>query len=143
MAVKALKKRQAFTLIELFIVLGVISAISGTLIPIAFNTLNQAKVTDVVNYIRELYMAQMEYVVREGETTNLEGLTLYMPSDWIDEYGDLFTNWATGTNSVSFTVAFENKDKSRALLAMLQDTNVCTSCFWESDDTSVLVSFKY
>ena len=117
--------------------------ISGSLIPIAFNALNQAKVTDVLNYVREIYMAQMEYVVREGETTNLDGLTLYMPSDWIDEYGDLFTDWSTGTSSVSFTVAFENKDKSRALLAMFEDTNACTACFWESDDTSIRVAFKY
>ena len=138
-----MKKRKGFTLIELFIVLGVISVISGTLIPIAFNSLNQAKVTDVLNYVRELYMAQLEYYVREGETTDLDGLRLYMSSDWIDEHEDLFTNWNPGPNSVAFTVAFGNKEKSRALLAMFEDTNSCTACFLESDDTNVRVAFRY
>ncbi len=138
-----MKKRKGFTLIELFIVLGVISVISGTLVPIAFNALNQAKVTDVLNYVRELYMAQLEYVVREDETTDLEGLSLFMSSDWIQENDGLFTDWATDTDMVSFKVAFDNSEKSRALLAMLEDTNVCTSCFWDEDEKNVRVSFKF
>ncbi|MFW6249153.1 MAG: hypothetical protein ACOC4J_05225 [Bacteroidota bacterium] len=52
-----------------------------------------------------------------------------MSSEWIIEYGELFTDWSTNTNTVSFTVAFENKDKSRALLAMLEDTHACTAYF--------------
>lgn len=138
-----MKKRSGFTLIELFIVLAVISVLAAVLIPIAFNTLNQAKINDVLNYIRELYMVEMEYVVKNGETTNIDGLALYMSADWIEEHAVLFTDWATGTHSVSFTVAFDNEEKSRALLAMLDETQSCTSCFLESDDTSVRVSFKY
>jgi len=142
-AVKGMEKRSGFTLIELFIVLAVISVLAAILIPIAFNTLNQAKVNDVLNYIRELYMVELEYKVKNGKTTNLEGLSLYMSSDWIEEHADLFTHWATGTDTVAFTVAFDNEDKSRALLAMLEETQSCTSCFCESDKTNVRITFQY
>lgn len=142
-AVNGMKKRQGFTLIELFIVLGVISVLATVLIPIAFNTLNQAKINDVLNYIRELYMVEMEYVVKNGETTNIDGLVLYMSADWIEEQDDLFTDWATDTNRVSFTVAFDNEVKSRALLAMLEDTKSCTSCFFDENRKDIKVMFHF
>ncbi|MFW5887344.1 MAG: type II secretion system protein [Bacteriovoracia bacterium] len=137
-----MRKRQAFTFIELLIVIGIISVIAAALIPIAFNALNQAKATNILNYIRELYMAQLEYFVSNGETTDLNGLSLYIPSDWIEEQEELFTTWATDTNTVSFTVAFDNSDRARGLLAMLEDTKVCTSTF---DDTkkNVIVAFQF
>lgn len=137
-------RRSGFTMIEMFIVLAIIAVLTAVLLPISLNVLNQAKVTDVLNYIRELYIVELEYYVRKGETTDLEGLAIFIPSDWVEENEDLFTDWATSTRSVSFTVNFNNNTEARALLAMYEDTPVSSAIYYSDDnDEDVRIYFEF
>lgn len=65
-----MRRRSGFTLIEMMIVLAIIAALAATLVPIAMNALNQAKVTGNLTDLESIRMAQMQYYYKNGNVAS-------------------------------------------------------------------------
>jgi prepilin-type N-terminal cleavage/methylation domain-containing protein len=117
MEVEIMKRRSGFTLIEMMIVLAIIAALSATLVPIAMNALNQAKVTNNLTDLESIRLAAMQYYYKETDLTGVGTDTFdpaYLKWDNLSQ-PDLYTFSATGEASLTVTVNFNDEDLANAL----------------------------
>lgn len=122
-----MKRRSGFTLIEMMIVLAIIAALSATLVPIAMNALNQAKVTGNLTDVGSIRLAEMQYFAKERSLTDSlsadkNGLGIYLNFDNLQSdnlSGDYDLNALT--NYLEVKVPFENEGLAKAFLAQWTD----------------------
>lgn len=117
-----MKRRSGFTLIEMMIVLAIIAALSATLVPIAMNALNQAKVTGNLTDVESIRMAQMQYFYKYDTTatkTDADNLGIFL------EWGNLQRPNVDGdydiskseANKASIQFAFDTEALAKAFKA--------------------------
>ncbi len=68
------KRREGFTLVELLIVMAVIAALMGALVPVALNAINHANATRVAENLRAIQSAVQNYAYSEHEIPSLNTL---------------------------------------------------------------------
>ena len=123
-----MKRRSGFTLIEMMIVLAIIAALAATLVPIAMNALNQAKVTQNLTDLESIRMAAMQYYYKNDTVDDLTGLSdlqYYLSSAKLSSSANytLTTDSATEvTVNVSFTQG-NAKNYSEALYVQYPNTD--------------------
>jgi len=128
MEVEIMRRRSGFTLIEMMIVLAIIAALAATLVPIAMNALNQAKVTQNLTDLESIRMAAMQYYYKKDTVDDLTGLSdlnFYLSSDKLSSNANyvLTSPHATEvTVSVSFTQG-NAKNYSEALMVQYPQTD--------------------
>ncbi len=104
------KRKEGFTLVELLIVMAVIAALMGALVPVALNAINHANATRVAENLRAIQSAVQNYAYSEHEIPSLDTLISgnYLnghitTSDYTIYYksGTTWTHLTTNTASIS------------------------------------------
>jgi len=114
-----MRRRSGFTLIEMMIVLAIIAALAATLVPIAMNALNQAKVTNNLTDLESIRMAAMQYYYKENDLSVANGATgtfspAYLKWENLSQPGLYeFTN--AGEASLTITVNLNSENLANAL----------------------------
>ncbi len=84
------KRKEGFTLIELLIVMAVIAALMGALVPVAINAINHANATRVAENLRAISTAAQQYIYTQKSTTvTISDLKPYLAgnSNYSSDYG--------------------------------------------------------
>jgi len=146
-----MRRRSGFTLIEMMIVLAIIAALAATLVPIAMNALNQAKVTGNLTDLESIRLAEMQYFYKKGVvTTNTgdSGLGVYLT--WANLQGANEVNYTLSVNSadddtVVINVPFNSNPLAKAFLAQWTDSNSgdSTADFASGDNTNIVVTYSF
>ncbi len=63
------KRKEGFTLVELLIVMAVIAALMGALVPVALNAINHANATRVAENLRAISTAVQQYIYTNKPAT--------------------------------------------------------------------------
>jgi len=69
------KKREGFTLVELLIVMAVIAALMGALIPVAINAINHANATRIAENLQSLVTQVQQYAYSEHQIPAIGNLS--------------------------------------------------------------------
>ena len=92
------RRKEGFTLIELLIVMAVIAALMGALIPVALNAINHANATRVAENMRSLLTAAQEYAYTDHEIPKISTIkSKKLVTGKLDNSAYEIV-WATGTN---------------------------------------------
>lgn len=94
------KRKEGFTLVELLIVMAVIAALMGALIPVAINAINHANATRVAENMRSLLTAAQQYTYTNHEIPSISTIkdnNLVTGSLNTSDYEIVY---ATGTSSL-------------------------------------------
>ncbi len=102
------KRKEGFTLVELLIVMAVIAALMGALVPVALNAINHANATRVAENLRAISTAAQQYIYTEkpASPTNvtISDLSKYLSGN-PDAYKDYTVSvQASGTNSKTYNI---------------------------------------
>ena len=84
------KRKEGFTLIELLIVMAVIAALMGALVPVAINAINHANATRVAENLRSISTAAQQYIYTEKSTSvTISDLKPYLAgnANYSSDYG--------------------------------------------------------
>ena len=84
------KRKEGFTLIELLIVMAVIAALMGALVPVAINAINHANATRVAENLRAISTAAQQYIYTEKSTSvTIDKLSPYLAgkANYSSDYG--------------------------------------------------------
>ena len=122
-----MRRRSGFTLIEMMIVLAIIAALAATLVPIAMNALNQAKVTQNLTDLESIRYAAMQYYYKNDTVNlaNLSALSNYLEIGKLSESASYSVHTASAT-SLSVKVDFTQGNETalnKALLVQYPDTD--------------------
>jgi prepilin-type N-terminal cleavage/methylation domain-containing protein len=121
MEVEIMKRRSGFTLIEMMIVLAIIAALSATLVPIAMNALNQAKVTGNLTDVESIRLAEMQYFYKKDTTTDSwTDLEIYLEKGNLQGANRATYNLIATPNSsdtITVYVNFEDEQLAKAFEA--------------------------
>lgn len=141
-----MRRRSGFTLIEMMIVLAIIAALAATLVPIAMNALNQAKVTQNLTDLESIRYAAMQYYYKND--TGLSGLSVLDDLDTagfieMDNFeNNIYTlNGTPTTNSMQVLVSFNNASLAKALMAQYPETSETTGT--TTGDVNFLAQFNF
>jgi prepilin-type N-terminal cleavage/methylation domain-containing protein len=103
------KRKEGFTLVELLIVMAVIAALMGALVPVALNAINHAKATRVAENMRTILAAAQQYAYSEHSipSTNILAANNAVTGGDLNDYGISYKsggNWVplsglTGSNA--------------------------------------------
>lgn len=96
-----MKTRKAFTLIELLIVLSILAALSGVVLPLCSENLSTANETVTRSTLAEARAAMLQYW-HDTKFLNLNGVTTVATEAQRFEIAWLFANPVTNTNSVQY-----------------------------------------
>ena len=122
-----MRRRSGFTLIEMMIVLAIIAALAATLVPIAMNALNQAKVTQNLTDLESIRMAAMQYYYKfdgVGDVGTVDKLDMYLNKANLGAGPDMYTiEGSPTTNTLSVRVKFSNANLAKALEAQYPFTS--------------------
>src|SRR6056297_557829 len=89
MEVEIMRRRSGFTLIEMMIVLAIIAALAATLVPIAMNALNQARITGNLTDVESIRLAAMQYYYKNnGFDTSFATSDLQYYLEWGNLQGE-------------------------------------------------------
>ncbi len=103
------KRKEGFTLVELLIVMAVIAALMGALVPVALNAVRQANATRIAENLRAIQTAVQNYVYSErpAETPTLSDLknSRYLSGNVNTTDYDIYYKTSSGWNddAQSFT----------------------------------------
>lgn len=120
MEVEIMRRRSGFTLIEMMIVLAIIAALAATLVPIAMNALNQAKVTKNLTDLESIRLAAMQIYYKENDgVSGINLITDLEPFLSLNNLSDasLYTISNSSTSALTVTVNFGNAQLAKALEA--------------------------
>ena len=94
------KKREGFTLVELLIVMAVIAALMGALVPVAISAINHANATRIAENLQSLVTQVQQYVYSNHATptTNLSSLSGSVSGGNLGDYS-FYGQWAKGTTN--------------------------------------------
>ncbi len=97
------KRREGFTLVELLIVMAVIAALMGALVPVALNAINHANATRVAENLRAIQSAVQNYAYSEHKIPSLSTLIddNYLTGHITSSDYDIY--WGTGSNATEIT----------------------------------------
>jgi len=122
-----MRRRSGFTLIEMMIVLAIIAALAATLVPIAMNALNQARITGNLTDLSSIRAAEMQYFSKEKTLTastadTKSGLGIYLNFNSLQKEnisGD-YVLTVVG-DYLEVEIEFENSNLANAFLAQWTD----------------------
>jgi general secretion pathway protein G len=130
MEVEIMKRRSGFTLIEMMIVLAIIAALSATLVPIAMNALNQAKVTQNLTELESIRLAAMQYYYKYDniDISDLSPLDNYLDLEKLTTNASYTVHDSTDATNLYIKVDFNQNDEalSKALAAQYPETSETT-----------------
>jgi len=94
------KKREGFTLVELLIVMAVIAALMGALVPVAISAINHANATRIAENLQSLVTQVQQYVYSNHATptTNLSSLNGSVSGGNLGDYS-FYGKWVSGTTN--------------------------------------------
>ena len=102
------KKREGFTLVELLIVMAVIAALMGALIPVAINAINHANATRVAENLQSLVTQVQQYAYSEHALPSMSVLATSVSggntSDYVIYGGNSSTSFTTEISSGSSVI---------------------------------------
>ena len=138
-----MRRRSGFTLIEMMIVLAIIAALAATLVPIAMNALNQAKVTGNLTDVESIRMAEMQYWYKYDTTTaSKTALDIYLT--WANlqapnnsTYNLTVPGTGTTSNQISIGVNFGSAALAKAFEAQFPTESPDVVSFTRPDDSEV------
>lgn len=96
-----MKTRNAFTLIELIVVLGILAALSGIVLPLCSENLSSASETATRSTLTEARNAMLQYW-HDTKFVNLDGVTTVATEPQRFRISWLFANPVTNTTTVQF-----------------------------------------
>ncbi len=97
------KRKEGFTLVELLIVMAVIAALMGALVPVALNAINHANATRVAENLRAIQSAVQNYAYSEHEIPDLGTL---ISGNYLNGHittSDYGIYWGTGSSATEVT----------------------------------------
>lgn len=109
------KRREGFTLVELLIVMAVIAALMGALVPVALNAINHANATRVAENLRAIQSAVQNYAYSEHK---IPALTTLINGNYLTGHittSDYGLYWGTGSSATEITT---NQDISAATVTV-------------------------
>ncbi len=119
------RRKEGFTLIELLIVMAVIAALMGALVPVAMSAIKHANATKVAENMRTILSSAQQYAYSEHDvpdTETLEASNLVTGQWATSDYsiatgttgGVLNSNWTipSGTASVVIRVIYNGKSST-------------------------------
>ncbi|MGC8818620.1 MAG: type II secretion system protein [Athalassotoga sp.] len=80
------KRREGFTLVELLIVMAVIAALMGALIPVAINAINHANATRIAENLQSLVTQVQQYAYSEHAIPSINSLKSSVSGGNIGDY---------------------------------------------------------
>ncbi|MGC8544576.1 MAG: type II secretion system protein [Athalassotoga sp.] len=80
------KKREGFTLIELLIVMAVIAALMGALIPVALSAINHANATRIAENLQSLVTQVQQYAYSNHTLPTISDLSTSVSGGNINDY---------------------------------------------------------
>ncbi|MGC9172975.1 type II secretion system protein [Athalassotoga sp.] len=95
------KRREGFTLVELLIVMAVIAALMGALIPVAINAINHANATRIAENLQSLVTQVQQYAYSEHAIPSINNLKSSVSGGNIGDY-QIYVN-VNGTKSAPST----------------------------------------
>jgi len=85
------KRREGFTLVELLIVMAVIAALMGALIPVAINAINHANATRIAENLQSLVTQVQQYAYSNHKLPTITALSTSVSGGNITDY-QIFVN---------------------------------------------------
>jgi general secretion pathway protein G len=148
MEVEIMRRRSGFTLIEMMIVLAIIAALSATLVPIAMNALNQAKVTGNLTDLESIRLAEMQYYYKKGTvTTNTsDELDVYLTWNNLQKANGVnysFEDVTTPSKTIIVNVPFGNENLAKAFLAQWTNRTNAVADYSNSGSTTGDIQVTY
>ncbi len=96
------KRREGFTLVELLIVMAVIAALMGALVPVAINAINHAKATRVAENLRSILSTAQQYVYSEHKIPAISTIQNQLTGTWnTSDYAIYYSEGSKGTDPSS------------------------------------------
>jgi type IV pilus assembly protein PilA len=97
------KRKEGFTLVELLIVMAVIAALMGALVPVALNAIKHANATRVAENLRSIQSAVQNYAYSEHKVPALSTLISgnYLTGHITESDYGLY--WGTGSSATEIT----------------------------------------
>ncbi|WP_051962990.1 type II secretion system protein [Mesoaciditoga lauensis] len=102
------KRREGFTLVELLIVMAVIAALMGALVPVALNAIKHANATRVAENLRAISTAVQQYIYTNKPASPTD-VTLNDVKTNLSGNPDAYKDYtvsvqASGTNSKTYNI---------------------------------------
>jgi len=100
------KKREGFTLVELLIVMAVIAALMGALVPVAINAINHANATRIAENLQSLVTQVQQYAYSEHQIPAIGNLSGSVSGGNLTDY-QIYTSLTAGklTSAASITTS--------------------------------------
>jgi len=99
------KRREGFTLVELLIVMAVIAALMGALVPVAISAINHANATRVAENLQSLVTQVQQYAYSNHAIPTTTALSTSVSGGNLDDYTILGTMTSNSTQ-IKFAVVY-------------------------------------
>ena len=99
------KRREGFTLVELLIVMAVIAALMGALVPVAISAINHANATRIAENLQSLVTQVQQYAYSEHKIPTIGDLSGSVSGGNLDDYTILGTT-TTNSTQIKFAVVY-------------------------------------
>lgn len=141
-----MRRRSGFTLIEMMIVLAIIAALAATLVPIAMNALNQARITGNLTDVESIRLASMQYYYKNnGFKNNFATSDLQYYLEWSNLQGENlsgdYTFLSNDTNTLVLNVPFRSEELANAFY--VQWTPVTGQQIATTPDSNHVIKITY
>ncbi len=106
------KKREGFTLVELLIVMAVIAALMGALVPVAISAIQHANATRVAENLQALVTQVQQYAYSEHKIPSISDLATSVSGGNINDYDIKPSNTSlsnTTSGNATFVVFYKQK----------------------------------